>query len=140
MNDVKPRPYHLNLVANDRVLVVSMQRQGKVKTTPARPDTQRKVAIILDGSNSPRYFDILDLRMMDKNEPEAEPPMDGFPPEETERPPAPSASVGSALEVITAEIAAKKAWMEEITHEFKGLQVDVTRLDRARVALTAPVE
>lgn len=72
-----PLPYCNNLRKDDVVEVASTLRRGVVATGPR--EQSRTVAVLLHGTNTPRYLDVLDLRLVVDGKSEEVPPIDGDP-------------------------------------------------------------
>ncbi len=68
-----------NLILNDRVLDTVSGKQGKVKKTPRSP-SQRRTSIVFDGQQTPRYLDVMQLRLLIGGQPERVAPVEGEPP------------------------------------------------------------
>lgn len=71
-----PRAFKNNLVQGDRVFCVPTSRFGTVNWSPRKPD-QRMICVLLDGTSSPRYFDVLEVRLVVDGIAEDVPPIDG---------------------------------------------------------------
>ncbi len=142
---MSPRPFRNNLQKNDRVFDTESRRQGKVYRTP-RDEQSRMTSIVFDGTHSPRYVDVMQLRFMpDGRTPEDVAPIDGEPPAVgkavVSSAPAPRAPSGSdPKDILVAEREKAVAEMAEITATYKGLQKKVERLNVAIEALTGEGE
>lgn len=132
-----------NLEKNDRVFDTVSRRQGKVARTP-RDERARMVSITFDGTSTPRYVDVMQLRLMpDGRTPEEAPPVDGTPPsEETGTDPGPAlaraAPEPDALGALRTELHQNNEEMTEMNARFKLLRERNERIERAISALTQP--
>lgn len=127
-------PFANNCTENDRVLDIESKCQGKVARTPRDPGS-RRTAILFDGTVSPRYVDVMRLRLVVKGVPEENPPIEGEPPPLPVSGPSAMLAESSALEVIEQEYARNAAEMETCQNRYKLLKAANERLDRARTIL-----
>ncbi len=136
--ELKPRPFRNNLVQNDRVFDTVSTRQGKVSRTP-KNDQNRMTCILFDGTQSEKYVDVMQLRLIvDGRTPEDVPPIDGEPPADGQPRPARTpaaprfagASDDPALN-LEAEIKLIDVRQAEITAEFKGLTARKEKFTKA---------
>ena len=130
-------PFHNNLEKNDRVFDTESKRQAKVARTPR--GKARLTAITYDGTTTPRYVDVMQLRLMpDGRTPEDCPPIEGTPPEKFDGADPDSGSEPDALTSLRAELAKNNAEMSGMNARFKTLREQNDRIEKA-IAILAPV-
>ena len=135
-------PFCNNLKKGDPVLDTITNRPAKVARTP-QSEQQRMVALIYQGTTSPRYADVMQLRLIVEGKAEAEPPVTGEPP-----PVAPKEIHSSGqvyrptstdpLEMLRERRASNIAEIDAMTKRATELRHEVNRIDNAILALSTP--
>lgn len=129
------RPFSNNLREGDRVWHTTTERFGIVYTTP-RDDRQRNTSVTLEGTNTARYLDVMELRLdPDKNGKfEDVAPVDGEPPAESppKRSDAPEDDAVALLKRQKGILEREIAGMNDRARE---LRAKIERLDRGINAL-----
>lgn len=140
------RPFYNNLVREDRVFDTATNRHGKVCRTP-QSSSQRMTPVILDGTNSVRYIDVMQLRLVaDGRTPEDDPPVDGEPDKAGIRTEAAAPVVTPAsrplnepttLDLLRTRRATIQQEIAAIETRFKALKAEDTKLEQAINILSA---
>lgn len=135
-----PTPFRNNLQKNDRVLDTVSGRQGKVKWNPR--EHGRRTAIQIDGTATPRYLDVMTLRLIaNGHTPEESAPVEGEPPAiEPERSEPQTPCGKGALEMLRNELGQNERRMKDAEQTFRTLKKENARIERAILALTTDPE
>jgi hypothetical protein len=137
-----PRPFRNNLVKGDRVWDTILERQATVWRTP-RDEGSRKTRVLYDGTSTPRYADVMQLRFIPPGtgEPEEVAPVDGEPPAESGPQESgkcnPGAAGKGAIDAITEEFNRNKERLARLETEMSQLRARQERLNNAMRALQA---
>lgn len=130
-------PYCNNLRDGDPVLDVESNRPAKVVGQPR--DSSVNVKVLFQGTNTPRYVPITQLRLVVDGVAESVPPCDGVPPARVVVTPIPGSRTvlpaGDPRDVIKARKAELKEKMDAMNKEYAGYREEVERLDAALTAL-----
>lgn len=124
-----------NLRDGDPVLDVESKRPAKVVGQPR--ESSVNVKVLFQGTNTPRYVPLAQLRLVVDGKPEDCAPHDGeLPPDVTPVPIPPHSIAGlDARDVIKEQRDRLKTKMDAMNKEFVGYREQVERLDAALVAL-----
>lgn len=143
-------PFKNNLVMPNQVFDIVTRRRGIVATTPR--EGNRRTAVIFDGTSTPKYVDVMELRFIPPNAggaPEDVPPIDGDPPPlpETHRarkvsePKEPRKWSGSSTSTPVQQLAERrveiKTEIENMTKRATDLRSEDERLEKAIAVLSA---
>lgn len=128
-------PFCNNLRDGDPVLDLATRRPAKVVGQPRESSTNVKV--LFQGTNTPRYVPLAQLRLVVDGKPEDCAPCDGEIPVKQDEAPVPPASTAGldARDVIKEQRDRLKTKMDAMNKEFAGYREQVERLDAALLAL-----
>lgn len=140
-----PLPFCNNLKKDDPVLDTVSNRPARVARTP-QSDQQRMVALTFQGTNSSRYIDVMQLRLIVNGKPEPDAPVDGTPPPFNEKiitrsnstHGIPTTTEKTPLQMLQDKRASNLAEIETMTKRATDLRLEVNRIDKAILALSSP--